>query len=227
MPRAAKRAPPAVADAARARPGVHNADVAAAFEEIADLLELTEANPFRVRAYRNAARIVRDLGREVREMVDAGESCRRLPGIGKDLAEKIREIAPPATRHAARAPGADAAGARRAARAPGARAQAREGAPRRARRRVARASSAPRRAAGASASSPGFGEKTEERILRALEAREGQAGRFELADVTAMRRGAGRLPARGARRRRAEVAGSYRRCRETVGRPRRGGRGGA
>ncbi|HET7831516.1 MAG TPA: helix-hairpin-helix domain-containing protein [Gallionella sp.] len=37
---------------------VHNADIAAIFEEIADLLEIQGANPFRIRAYRNAARTV-------------------------------------------------------------------------------------------------------------------------------------------------------------------------
>jgi DNA polymerase/3'-5' exonuclease PolX len=37
---------------------VHNADVASIFDEIADLLELDNANPFRIRAYRNAARTV-------------------------------------------------------------------------------------------------------------------------------------------------------------------------
>ena len=35
---------------------VHNADIAASFEEIADLLEIRGDNPFRIRAYRNAAR---------------------------------------------------------------------------------------------------------------------------------------------------------------------------
>ena len=37
---------------------VHNADIAAVFEEIADLLEIKGENPFRIRAYRNAARTV-------------------------------------------------------------------------------------------------------------------------------------------------------------------------
>src|SRR3972149_8605492 len=40
---------------------VHNADIARVFEDLADLLEIQEANPFRVRAYRNAARTVGDL----------------------------------------------------------------------------------------------------------------------------------------------------------------------
>jgi DNA polymerase (family 10) len=71
---------------------VHNADVAAAFEEMADLLEIEGANPFRVRAYRFAARTLRDLPAEVGEMVAKGEDLTSLPGIGDDLAGKIKEI---------------------------------------------------------------------------------------------------------------------------------------
>lgn len=71
---------------------VHNEEIAAIFDEMADLLEIEEANPFRVRAYRNAARTVRGLGRELRQMVADGEDLTRLPGIGKDLAAKIQEI---------------------------------------------------------------------------------------------------------------------------------------
>ena len=71
---------------------VHNEDIARIFDEIADLLEIEEANPFRVRAYRNAARTVRALGRSLAEMVEQGEDLTRLPGIGKDLAAKIEEI---------------------------------------------------------------------------------------------------------------------------------------
>lgn len=48
---------------------VHNADVAALFEEIADLLEIEGSNPFRIRAYRNAARTLRDFPREVDVML--------------------------------------------------------------------------------------------------------------------------------------------------------------
>ena len=71
---------------------VHNEDIATIFDEMADLLEIEEANPFRVRAYRNAARTIRGLGRELGEMLADGEDLTRLPGIGKDLAAKIEEI---------------------------------------------------------------------------------------------------------------------------------------
>jgi DNA polymerase (family 10) len=71
---------------------VHNEDIAIIFDEMADLLEIEDANPFRVRAYRNAARTIRGLGRDLGEMVADGEDLTRLPGIGKDLAAKIEEI---------------------------------------------------------------------------------------------------------------------------------------
>lgn len=71
---------------------VHNADIAAIFEEIADLLEIEGDNPFRIRAYRNAARTLRDLGREVTSLLETGEDLTELPGIGTDLAAKIQDI---------------------------------------------------------------------------------------------------------------------------------------
>ncbi len=48
---------------------VHNDDIAVIFDEMADLLEIEEVNPFRVRAYRNAARTIRGLGQELSRMV--------------------------------------------------------------------------------------------------------------------------------------------------------------
>ena len=70
-----------------------NADLAAAFEQTADLLELQQANPFRVRAYRNAARVVGELKLELVAQVEAGKPLPKLPGIGADLAGKIEEFA--------------------------------------------------------------------------------------------------------------------------------------
>jgi DNA polymerase (family 10) len=71
---------------------VHNIDIANVFDEIADFLEIEGENPFRIRAYRNAARTVSGLGSELRDMVAAGEDLTELPGIGKELAAKIHEI---------------------------------------------------------------------------------------------------------------------------------------
>lgn len=61
------------------------------FSEVADILEIQGANPFRVRAYRNAARTIGDLSQSAAEMIKRGEDLSLLPGIGKDLAGKIRE----------------------------------------------------------------------------------------------------------------------------------------
>jgi DNA polymerase (family 10) len=71
---------------------VRNTDIAGIFDEIADFLEIDGANPFRIRAYRNAARTVSGLGEELKDMLDAGEDLTKLPGIGKELAAKIKEI---------------------------------------------------------------------------------------------------------------------------------------
>jgi DNA polymerase (family 10) len=71
---------------------VHNADLAAVFEQIADLLEIKGENPFRIRAYRNAARTVSELGRDLAPLVARGEPLPKLPGVGPDLANKIAEI---------------------------------------------------------------------------------------------------------------------------------------
>ena len=71
---------------------VHNTDIARIFDRLADLLEIEGANPFRVRAYRDAARIVGDLPQEVAGLIAAGRDLSELHGIGKDLAGKIGEI---------------------------------------------------------------------------------------------------------------------------------------
>lgn len=71
---------------------VHNADIAAIFEELADLLEIRNENPFRVRAYRNAARELQGLGVPVADMLSRGDDLTELPGIGTDLAARIAEI---------------------------------------------------------------------------------------------------------------------------------------
>ncbi len=67
-----------------------NAQLAAVFEEIADILEFQGANPFRVRAYRNAARTIADFGEPLADIVaDPKRELTEISGIGKDLAEKI------------------------------------------------------------------------------------------------------------------------------------------
>ncbi|MBK1698166.1 DNA polymerase/3'-5' exonuclease PolX [Rhodovibrio salinarum] len=70
----------------------HNRDIAAKFDELADLLEIQGANVFRVRAYRNGARTLRDLPHSVVQLLRDGTDLTELPGIGADLAQKTREI---------------------------------------------------------------------------------------------------------------------------------------
>src|ERR1035437_659670 len=68
---------------------VRNSQVAKEFYEIADIMEIKGLNPFRIRAYRNAARTVENLSQPVLDMVKLGTKLDDLPGIGKDLAGKI------------------------------------------------------------------------------------------------------------------------------------------
>lgn len=71
---------------------VQNSDVSEIFNKMADLLDIQGANPFRVRAYRNASRTVSGLPRNVTDMIESGEDLTELSGIGDDLAGKIKEI---------------------------------------------------------------------------------------------------------------------------------------
>ena len=71
---------------------VHNSEIAQLFERLADLLELEDANPFRVRAYRNAARLIAGHASSMSDLLQAGTDLSTLPGIGKDLAARIRTI---------------------------------------------------------------------------------------------------------------------------------------
>jgi len=71
---------------------IHNPEIARLLERYALLLEIDRANPFRVRAYRNAARVVENLPRDVSAMLDEGADLSELPGIGKDLAHKLADI---------------------------------------------------------------------------------------------------------------------------------------
>ncbi len=196
---------------------VHNEDIAAIFEEMADLLEIEGANPFRVRAYRNAARSVRSLGRELAEMVASGEDLTQLPGIGKDLAAKIIEMVrtgkvraleklhrkvPASLEDLLHIPGLG---------------------PRRVRRlfdelgieTLEQLAEAAR--AGRLRTLPGFGARTEQRILDALAAHRSQERRFlySVARQYAEPLAAWLRKIPGVER--VVVAGSYRRGRETVG----------
>ncbi len=71
---------------------VQNAEIAAMFDQAAELLEIKGENPFRIRAYRRAARTIEGLPKAAATMLRAGENLSELPGIGADLASKITAI---------------------------------------------------------------------------------------------------------------------------------------
>jgi len=71
---------------------VQNAEIATMFDQAADLLEIKGDNPFRVRAYRRAARTVEGLPQSVGSMLAKEADLSELPGIGNDLAGKIAGI---------------------------------------------------------------------------------------------------------------------------------------
>jgi hypothetical protein len=71
---------------------VTNADVARVLERIAAMLEIEGANPFRVRAHSNAARVVGEHGEAMASLAGTPGALEALPGIGKDIAQKIRDV---------------------------------------------------------------------------------------------------------------------------------------
>ncbi|MBU2855484.1 DNA polymerase III, partial [Acidithiobacillus ferrooxidans] len=196
---------------------VLNPDIARAFDEIADLLEIEDANPFRVRAYRTAARLVLGLSSDLKTMVEAGEDLTELPGIGEDLAKKIIEIVttghcsfleklekqtPPALTELLKVPGLG---------------------PKRVKalwheldvETVDQLTRAARE--GRIRSIPGFGEKTEARILEALQAQIASVPRFPIAVAAPYAAALVRYLQTVPGVRRVVVAGSFRRGRDTVG----------
>lgn len=72
---------------------MENVQIAKILTEVADLLEIQgEINPFRIRAYRNAVHTVEEHGTPLRKIVDEGGDLTELPAIGKDMARHITEL---------------------------------------------------------------------------------------------------------------------------------------
>src|SRR5262245_22513678 len=67
-------------------------EIVAVLNEIAELLELTGENPFKVRAYYNAARTLEGQTEEVEALISSGKLS-ELPGIGEHTREKITTLA--------------------------------------------------------------------------------------------------------------------------------------
>ncbi len=68
-----------------------NREIAEIFDKIADILELLNENPFRIRAYRNAGANIRELTEDIEDLAGRGELT-EIPGVGPDLAGKIKEF---------------------------------------------------------------------------------------------------------------------------------------
>lgn len=71
---------------------IYNDEIAQQFNKLADLLEIEGANPFRIRAYRNAARVISASSENMADLVAKGADLTELPYIGGDLAQKITQI---------------------------------------------------------------------------------------------------------------------------------------
>lgn len=69
-----------------------NRDIVEALQRIADLLELIEANPFRMRAYRNAAWTLAEQNTPIAQWIEEGRDLTDLPSIGKDMAAVVTEF---------------------------------------------------------------------------------------------------------------------------------------
>src|SRR5262249_532076 len=65
--------------------------IAQVLEEIATLLELKDEDPFKIRAYANAARSLETFGGNLGDLQDE-EALAKIPGIGKAIAAKIKEL---------------------------------------------------------------------------------------------------------------------------------------
>src|SRR4029077_232939 len=70
---------------------VDKAGIAQALEEIGTLLELKDENPFKIRAYANAARSIEAWGGNLSDLQDE-EALGKIPGIGKAIAAKVKEL---------------------------------------------------------------------------------------------------------------------------------------
>jgi DNA polymerase (family 10) len=196
---------------------VDNVEIARLLAEVADVLEIQGADSFRIRAYRNAVRTVEVQTRPLARMVADGARLTDLPAIGKEMAGHIREMVetgtlafrdrllaevPRSLVDLMRLPGVGAKKARRlwdelhVATVDELEAAARSG-------RVAALA--------------GFGDKSQAKILAGIEENRQHTSRFLLADAERYVEPLVAYLSESPEIERLEVAGSYRRRRETVG----------
>jgi len=197
---------------------MENAAIAAVFEEMAELLEFRGENPFRIRAYRNGAKAIRDLDESVASILaDSSRNLSSIPGIGKTLLdktetlvatgqlpqlEKLRQEIPEIVIQMARIPGL---GAKKAAKL---------------QQELAIESLGDLRAAcheDRISTLKGFGGKTQQAILDGLAIAEAAAARIHWSQGDQLAKSIGKHMKSCDTISRMEWAGSYRRGRETVG----------
>jgi DNA polymerase (family 10) len=195
-----------------------NAAIANVFDEMADLLEFRGENPFRIRAYKNGAKAIRELEESVESILaDSSRDLSEVPGIGKTLLEKtqtlvstgslpqlikLREEVPEVVIQMARIPGL---GAKKAAKL-----QA----------ELEIDSLAELRKACQEdrvGKLKGFGAKTQQAILDGLEIAEAAAERIYWSNGDALAHAIGNHMQACKAVKQMEWAGSYRRGRETIG----------
>ncbi len=184
---------------------------------MADLLELSGENAFRIRAYRNGAKAIRDLSESVSELIHAGTDLTTIDGIGSTLAEKtavlvrtrslpqlekLRKEVPPTLREIMQVPGVGAKKAMKMF------------------QELQVSDLASLRAAceaGLVASLKGFGLKTQQSILQNMQIAEKAAQRLTIdqADYLVERLQAHMKKCKAVQR--LDFAGSYRRGKETIG----------
>jgi len=73
-------------------PLLDNKTVASIFYETADLMEVRNDDPFRIRSYRRAAEAIEALETQLADMYENEKALLEIPGIGKGMATNIREI---------------------------------------------------------------------------------------------------------------------------------------
>lgn len=196
---------------------MENLEIARALDEIADLLEIKGANPFRIRAYRNAAQVIEGHGTPLRKLVAEGADLTEIPSVGKDIARYIDELVskgemslrselaqdvPLSLIELTRLPGL---GAKRTKKL----------------WEELDVTTLDELEAAAHAGHveklPGFGKKTQDKILSAIERYRSRQGRIKLGDADQHVAPLLEYLREDEKVERFDVAGSYRRRRETVG----------
>lgn len=196
---------------------MENLEIARKLTEVADLLEIQGANPFRIRAYRNAVQTIEGLTRSLARMVEEGEDLTDLAAIGEDISgyieelvrtgelgifEEIAEEVPPALAQLLRLDGVGPKKARKLWQELGVTTvdELEEALDAEEVREL-----------------EGFGEKTAERIRQSIADYRKHQGRFLISDADQLVRPLLEHMSEGPGVERLELAGSYRRRQETVG----------